>query len=773
MPDKDNDAGEQESSTADISDIQQQIHDNEAAMISMNTHQQVLDQEKLVHEKIYDRTKPHLTNLNEDSQLSGKLYYELENTPIHVGRKNGDPKPQIILGGIEIKKNHAFFDCKEHPTIEGEFQYFIKPYTPEALKYIFVNGKKIKEEGKDLKHNDRIIFGNNTVLLFKYKALIKHDKQEKRILKLKQERAKRRAAGEEVDSDEEVKEEEDENSEDEEVEWEKAQTEKIELADQLRKKEEEEQQKKYEAEQKKRIQEMNAKIEEEKEQAEEKIKVQQNQFESQMKEMELKMQQMEESAQQQFEQELEDAEKMMRDKIERMEQERLERERQRLEELEEQEHLIKQRQKDNEILEKKLAELLPLINEANLCAKEFNKDILFKTKLISKIPDSHNNSPLEVLKNRRTEIYVKVFNQEHGTTYLWDVEKFNERLYSIRELVNHYFETNEVPVLLDQKDPFWDPPEPQLIGQGFYRLEPLAYLIDNPHVISLIGNDKTGVVGKLDVNIIPTDESGWDEPPDDLLPEAPEDLNNQRIDFAVTVNKAIDLPEELCKDVYCEYSFYQDDQNYSTPIIPGKHQSPVFDYRYHHTVQQVTPELIKYLKNDAICFKVFGSEEEQKSVNHNLSGSMGDSTNISNTLYHRSNDDSQENSAQHSIEKDPNKAQASFDKILDDVKEDEMPQDDRPVEQVTQMRPEVEQMLREQEEQERQMRSEPNLNQDQRDRRLRNTFHASAIPPSSANMEQKMYQEQVARKAQDDHNVGSGGKPKGKKGKKDDNCVIF
>lgn len=104
-------------------------------------------------------------------------------------------------------------------------------------------------------------------------------------------------------------------------------------------------------------------------------------------------------------------------------------------------------------------------------------------------------------------------------------------------------------------------------------------------MISLIGNDKTGVVGKLDVNIIPTDESGWDEPPDDLLPEAPEDLNNQRIDFAVTVNKAIDLPEELCKDVYCEYSFYQDDQNYSTPIIPGKHQSPVFDYRYHHTVQ--------------------------------------------------------------------------------------------------------------------------------------------------------------------------------------------
>jgi len=38
-----------------------------------------------------------------------------------------------------------------------------------------------------------------------------------------------------------------------------------------------------------------------------------------------------------------------------------------------------------------------------------------------------------------------------------------------------------------EEDPFSDRAEPLLIGQVFYKLEPLAYLIDNPATISIIG----------------------------------------------------------------------------------------------------------------------------------------------------------------------------------------------------------------------------------------------------------------------------------------------
>jgi hypothetical protein len=34
----------------------------------------------------------------------------------------------------------------------------------------------------------------------------------------------------------------------------------------------------------------------------------------------------------------------------------------------------------------------------------------------------------------------------------------------MRDLINEYFDTQEIPVITKDRDPFWDPPEPQLIG---------------------------------------------------------------------------------------------------------------------------------------------------------------------------------------------------------------------------------------------------------------------------------------------------------------------
>lgn len=59
-----------------------------------------------------------------------------------------------------------------------------------------------------------------------------------------------------------------------------------------------------------------------------------------------------------------------------------------------------------------------------------------------------------------TEIYVKVMNHEHGEQYIWEIEKFNDRLDVIRELVNEYFETDVIPHMKGGDDPFYDKPEP-------------------------------------------------------------------------------------------------------------------------------------------------------------------------------------------------------------------------------------------------------------------------------------------------------------------------
>ena len=180
------------------------------------------------------------------------------------------------------------------------------------------------------------------------------------------------------------------------------------------------------------------------------------------------------------------------------------------------------------MLEDRITKLIPLINEANLSAEKFNKDVHFETELVTTIPESH----IALTSEQKTETFIKVSNHELGQSYLWDQEKFIDRLYVIRELVNQYFDTNIVPRgLWGKEDPFADDPEPQLIGQGYYKLEGLAYLIDNPFEMTLAGHSGKDIIGRLEVNVIPTDESGWNDPPEEDIPDEPEELEGKRVDF--------------------------------------------------------------------------------------------------------------------------------------------------------------------------------------------------------------------------------------------------
>lgn len=91
----------------------------------------------------------------------------------------------------------------------------------------------------------------------------------------------------------------------------------------------------------------------------------------------------------------------------------------------------------------------------------------------------------------------------------------------IWELANYFYETNKIPKMWCSDDPFYDMPEPQLIGMGYYKLEPLAYLMDNPYELQIVTPKDDTMVnnGKLEVNIIPTDESGWNDPSENIIPD--------------------------------------------------------------------------------------------------------------------------------------------------------------------------------------------------------------------------------------------------------------
>ena len=138
---------------------------------------------------------------------------------------------------------------------------------------------------------------------------------------------------------------------------------------------------------------------------------------------------------------------------------------------------------------------------------------------------------------------MTVNNAEVGYEYTWSRSKFQDRLDIMREIMNMFYEDGEVDISEKEADPFWDPPEAQRIGKAYYILKPLAHLIDNPVTIKIIGDEEEDC-GRLEVNIRPTDEVGEDEPPEEMLPEEPEDLSkwvgvtllvNEKIHFRVDI----------------------------------------------------------------------------------------------------------------------------------------------------------------------------------------------------------------------------------------------
>ena len=255
-------------------------------------------------------------------------------------------------------------------------------------------------------------------------------------------------------------------------------------------------------------------------------------------------------------------------------------------------------------------EIKPLIDEANELAKQLTQNVTFNFGLTGTTSDILSH----VQGEKTYEIEVKVNNLDTEEQYIWDRNKFKDRLMVMRDLLATYEEQGEVSGLNNGDNPFMDINEPSVIGLGHYRLEPLAYLIDNPLIINLIGSNYENH-GQLQVNMIPVDQEGNEDIAEDDLPDQPEDLLDRRIDFMVNITHAKDLPSNFCKDVFVEYQFYLEDKKYHTSVVEGKNRNPEFNYRHQHTQSVVTENFLKYIKDEVLIFKVLGFPDVKKSSN--------------------------------------------------------------------------------------------------------------------------------------------------------------
>lgn len=232
-----------------------------------------------------------------------------------------------------------------------------------------------------------------------------------------------------------------------------------------------------------------------------------------------------------------------------------------------------------------------MVNEANLIAGELKRKVKFGVKMVRNMPE------FGTIAESKTDLMIRVDNDEDKFYYQWPAGKFTDRMEMIRELLNNFFENGELPDFNDKsQDPFWDPPEPLLVGSSYLQLKNLTVTLENELDAQILSSEGSNAVrGKLKIAYWPCDREGEGEPDDELLVEEKEELLGKELFFRVEIAEASDLPKELCKDVFVTYQFkHEPGQIYETPKVEGMTQNPGWNYKRVHTVDCATEYILNY-----------------------------------------------------------------------------------------------------------------------------------------------------------------------------------
>jgi hypothetical protein len=122
----------------------------------------------------------------------------------------------------------------------------------------------------------------------------------------------------------------------------------------------------------------------------------------------------------------------------------------------------------------------------------------------------------------------------------------------------------DIQNLKKEDDPLWDEPKAVCIGEAFYKLEPLAYLLNNPVKTAIISN--TGnCLGYIKLDIFPHDDDGQEF---EEIPEDPHELVGQPLNFKVLVKDISGLEKiESYKSIRVEFICFVDNMNYVTKNV--------------------------------------------------------------------------------------------------------------------------------------------------------------------------------------------------------------
>lgn len=298
-------------------------------------------------------------------------------------------------------------------------------------------------------------------------------------------------------------------------------------------------------------------------------------------------------------------------------------------------------QKDRERLERirfddQLLHSIPLINEANSIGEELQRQAIFALQLITCWPPpaalSKQDLSLEddealIAQSISADLKVQVKFQEAGTfrSVMWDADQFHSNVYIMREMYQVFIENNRtmssVQAWKEEQesdcDPFYEPPQPQLIGKSYVFLNSIEFGCKISETVPIF--DHRGLSnGSMKCEITPTVLSHeWQALQHRLVESCPEDTTQLQLptlaDFLgsnLRVNILVDrlrgIPGKLCKDVHVVIKWIGGaEEEYTSPPAASPTVDPQIDFSIL-IERTITPDLIAYVTSFPLEFSVYG-----------------------------------------------------------------------------------------------------------------------------------------------------------------------
>lgn len=260
--------------------------------------------------------------------------------------------------------------------------------------------------------------------------------------------------------------------------------------------------------------------------------------------------------------------------------------------------------KETMLLREDLADLMPMVNEANAISQELDKKVSFEVVVVS--------AKARGLPEGRPEPYVIMKDLQSGREYLWPRTKFINRKFVMQEMFQDY-EDGDDWQLPDEKDPFTEDPDAEsLIGCVEVSMQSLGYVLDMREQLGITdfrGKD----IGYLNVEVVPLTDSGKEiTEDDDIFVEDPSELEGKKLNFVVRVQSAKGIPKRYT-DVYCRYSLYLE-EDIKTDVISGT-RNPEFNFERRFTFE-CTSKVITFLKEKSVIVQLWGKQiVDKKPVN--------------------------------------------------------------------------------------------------------------------------------------------------------------